>query len=215
MIKKIKLGIRMLRYCFGLKSNLIGMGIFFAAGLLLCLLPADRMMPFFFLTVVIIWPTQMIYSLSVSDMIGTSPHRKEMQTAIPALISAVSALLIFLLILAIVYGQRNEGAAKSAILVSALYICLTMIYAGTAYKFFVASAIGFCLSCFVIGRLQFLRLTSESLQMFFDALPYGVAVGTGLLMILAGALAEYAISLLIYRFPLAKRAQMRGLQKTM
>ena len=53
------------------------------------------------------------------------------------------------------------------------------------------------------------------MRAFFDALPYGAAVGIGVLMILTGALFEYVISLLIYRFPLAKRAQMKGLQKVM
>lgn len=215
MIKKIKLGMRMLRYCFGLKSNLIGMGIFFALGLLTCLLPGDRSLPSFFLMVVVIWPVQMIYSLSVSDMIGTSPRRKAMQTSIPALISAAVAVPVFLLVAVLAFSQRSEGTAKSAILVCALYAFAILIYAGVVYKFFIASTIGFCMFCLMMGRIQYLRLTSESLQAFFDTLPYGAAVGIGLLMILAGVLAEYAVSLLIYRFPLAKRAQMRGLQKTM
>ena len=55
MIKKIKLGFRMMRYCFGLKSCLIGMILFLAVGLLKHLVPAaDLAIPNFFLMLVII-----------------------------------------------------------------------------------------------------------------------------------------------------------------
>ena len=216
MIKKIKLGFRMLRYCFGLKSSLIGMGLFFVVGLLMNLVPfGDLSMPSFFMMLVVIWPAQLIYSLSVSDMIGTSPRKKEMQTTVPVLVNATIAIPLFLLMSALAFGHRNEGTAKSGLLIGALCAFSILIYAGTAYKFFLASTIGFFIFYGGIGRLQFLRLADESVRAFFDALPYGAAVGIGVLMILTGALFEYVISLLIYRFPLAKRAQMKGLQKVM
>lgn len=216
MIKKIKLGFRMMRYCFGLKSCLIGMILFFAVGLLMHLVPAaDLAIPNFFLMLVIIWPSQLIYSLSVSDMIGTSPKKKEMQTMIPALVCGSFAVAIYLLMSVLAFGHRNEGTAKSGLLIGALCACTILLYASAAYKFFIGSTIVFFIIYGGIGRIQFLRLASESVQNFFDALPYEAAVGIGLLMILAGVLAEYAISVLIYRFPLTKRAQMRGLQKTM
>lgn len=216
MIKKIKLGFRMMRYCFGLKSCLSGMILFFAVGLLMQLIPvADPVIPNFFLMIVIIWPSQLIYSLSVSDMIGTSPKKKEMQTMIPALVCGSFAVVIYLLTAALDFGHRNEGTARSALLIGALCACSILLYSSVVYKFFIGSTIAFFIIYGGIGRLRVLSLVSGSVQDFFDALSYQAAVGIGLLMILASVLAEYVISVLMYRFPLAKRAQMKGLQKTM
>lgn len=46
-------------------------------------------------------------------------------------------------------------------------------------------------------------------------LPVWAAAGTGYLILVAGALLQYGITRLFYRFPLDKRGQMRGLQKYM
>ena len=100
MIKRLKLGLQMLRYTFGIKTCAI-MGIFFLAiGILMELLPQPvNSSGTLFISLTGMWTIQLTYSLGVSNLVRSSKWAKAMETSIPALVGLVSFLVTYLLVL--------------------------------------------------------------------------------------------------------------------
>lgn len=217
MIKQIKMSIKLLRYTFGMKMC-IGLGVvFLLCGVAMSLMPEELgLSGSFFLIATAMWATQLFYSLSVSSLVQSSPYKKATQTSMPAIISFISFLGSYAVILLLKLPRLQAADAETQqymaadLISSGLLIIVIMIYTGIAYKFFVAATVLFFVT--FMGTVFFER----AYMVFVLAMPsVGTAAVIGLLEIVVGAFLQYGMSLLVYKYPMAKRAQIRSLQKQM
>lgn len=221
MINDWKLGMRMLRYAYGVKMNCI------AGGLLLLLeIPAvilgrmdgNGFPPCYVILIMGMLPVQMLFSLSMSAMVLTSPLKKKLQTKIPALVNLTIMWAVYLagvlLSCIMIWGKpENRGAMYGNLLLLAISLAVVMVYMGVAYKHFILSSV--CLLpalCAVIagGLTGGIR---GFLMGVGNRIPLWQAVLWGLAIVTAGAAAEYLLSLLFYKAPMDRIAQSGRLRR--
>lgn len=209
MIEKIKMSWKMLRYSFGLKMNVGCMILFIVLGIIMEIVTQGELfLGAFFIFLVSMWPVQMIYSISMSNEVATSPYKKSMQTSMPAIVSAFSGagamvLVVILKVIEYVNYPESRGGIVNGLLVICIYALVIAVYTGLAYKFFVASLILF----FVVymGTYVFLAKILDVTQPAF--MPFPVAIVLCFVTVIVGALIQYGVSTLVYKYPLSKRAQ--------
>lgn len=219
MIKQFKMSVKLVRYAFGIKQG-IGFGILFTIiGVLCSVLPSEiGAIGEFFLMMIGLWVTQVFYSLGVSNLIQTSKWKKAVETSMPAILSLagyiIAYIVCFLLkIPRLLEGEEQELMNISAELIAAGFIAFfIMAYSGIAYKLFVVGTILFAGSFIGMGTISGIaRVFGWTLS-----IPsVGAAVLIGFAEIVAGALVQYGLSCLLYKYPLSKHAQLRGLAKIM
>lgn len=216
MIKQLKLGFQMMRYTFGVKMCLILAAICFVLGLLVEFLPAGASITGALLLMVCgLWAAQLVYSLGVSDMIKTSKYAKAMETGIPTLVSFLLYLICYVIIIAFKLPRLSGASEESMqymvgeILTSGIMAAMLMIFCAIAYKLFAIATVLFLVMFFVLNVMV------NSGGLFMVDVSFGAAVIIGFVLLVVGALLQYGISLLVYKVPLSKSAQLRGLQKYM
>lgn len=219
----LKTGLKLMRYTYGIRSNCIQAGVFLLMGLVFALSGEKGTFGFFggyFWVCIAILPTQLIYTLGVSHLVQASPMKRKVQTVFPVAINLAFMIVIYLIEIAIggIYAwgnpQEAEGMYQSLLLLATV-MALTMVYLGACYKYFVVPTL--CLIPVLIiwmqggmGEWTFTRLF---LGRWNVSLGMAVAVGFGILI--AGALAEYLLTLLFYRAPLSRMAQAAPLRKAL
>ena len=213
MIEQLKLGFKMMRYTFGIKMCVIIGAIFLVLGLAMeCLPPGMSMGGGAFVMVCGMWPAQLIYSLAVSNMVKTSKYAKAMETSVPTSVCFVPFVLCYIVIILFklprLSGATEEmlGCMSAELIVCACIAAGLMVFCGIAFKLFTLSVIIVFVLCCSSGIL---------LDVFSVSMPFGMAVIIGFAILVAGALLQYVLSCLLYKIPLAKGAQLRGLQKYM
>lgn len=209
----------MLGYTFGIRQSVVFMVLFTVFGIVTCLRKGNLgSMGGFFIILMGMWPVQLIQSLPGSQMVQASPWKKALQTWVPAMMGLVCFVAGYLIVLLLrLPGSASADAAELSRMSGELLLVgastfLMMLYCGAAYKFMVVSTVLF-LVLYLGGTMAyniifviFERPLSISLQ---------AAAVIGLLEIVAGAFAQYGISLLLYKYPVSKHAQFRQLQKYM
>ena len=221
MIDNWKLGIKILRYAHGIKINLI-VGIV----MLLLNIPVtiagimsdNQLMEGYMLMCVSMLPTQMLYSLSASNMVLTTTYRKKLQTSVPAALTCGNMMLMYLInvlihgILALTQGTVRDSAGTELIIL-ALMMVLIMAYLGSAYKYFTVSSLLLCLLLPVFMTLGLSRIDRIGNPFGHGGLALALAAFSGLAMLAVGGLIQYLLSVLFYRAPLSKMAQAAPLRK--
>lgn len=222
MIKQIKMGIQTMRYTYGIGMSVAFMIMFLVLGILLNVLSKDSGAGNVFILVTGMWPVQLINSLPVSGMVQTSPWKKALETSVPALVGFASFLLCYLLVLVFAlvgrsYAEESDMAELAgSLIMGGAVVFFLMVYCGFAYKFFVSATMIFIIV--FLGGTYFLSNGGPLYEVFLHLLsdmPLYGAILIGLLEIAVGALVQYGISLLVYRKPMSKKAQIRSLQKYM
>lgn len=227
MINNLKLGVRVLRYGYGIGMSLIQGALFLLMGGLFFVMDVTSFGSafqrgffgnFMFMCIGML-PAQVLYSLSAVSMVQASPMKKKLQTAVPTAITWVSMTFLYLvtaLMRGIVVLMQPERLSEVCIELVALgvIIAFLMLYTGVAYKYFLAITIFFALSFWLIF---FYRSWMISWWNLFgtneNTFSFVLAVVTGLTCIAAGGIGEYLLSLLVYRAPMSKMAQMAPLRK--
>lgn len=224
MINNWKLGIKILRYAHGIKINII-VGIV----MLLLNIPVviagvmsdNQLLGGYMLMCVGMLPTQMIYSLSASNMVLTTTYRKKIQTSVPASLTCGNMMLLYLMnvliygIVALIQGTVRDSAGTE-LLILAILMVLIMAYLGSAYKYFAVSSLFLCLVLPVfmnMGLSGMSRMNRIGNPFGRGGLALALAAFSGLAMLAAGGLLQYLLSLLFYRAPLSKMAQAAPLRK--
>ena len=149
MINNLRLGVKSIRFAYGIKSNLLLMLGFLGAGITFMILGSGTLLSFygnFMLMGIAMLPAQMIFSLSVSNLVLASPLRKRLQTSVPATLTCCNTALIYLMMavyrLIRVWGNPQLAEAMSGeLMVIAGMIFLIMLYLGVAYKYFGVSVL--------------------------------------------------------------------------
>lgn len=216
MIKQIKLGIKMLMYCHGIKTSVICALIMFAAGVLGIIADTKSWLGGYLIFVGAMWPVQMLYSLNTSDMIMSSGKSKSIQTFITTAVGAICYVICYIavFILRLVQIKLNIAEvymAGTQNVIIAIVVLLIMIYLAIALKYFVLSTVAFVMG----GLVYFSYIDTFTKFLMKLELSYFVYSILGLLVILAGSVLCYYVTLFIYKKPVAKRSQLAGLRKAM
>ncbi len=212
MINNWKLGLKSLEYAYGITSNFILMIIFGLMGLVFYIIGPgihNTFMGGYMLMCTAILPTQMVYSLSMSNIVQSSPMKKKMQTTIPAAFTCGN-LMIMYLINAVIRGimvwahPETALAAGKEVLLLALVIMMMSVYLALAFKYFMVSIIMFIAVYFSIFR----GMNAIVLDWFESgAAVYMAMIILGLAFVAVGGIAQYLCSLLVYKVPMSKMAQ--------
>lgn len=222
MRNEFRRGWKLMRYTYGIKSNCIQAGVFLLMGMVF-MFSGDGgyfgLMGGFFWVCIAILPTQLIYSLGVSDLVKVSPMRKKMQTVFPVAVALgcmTAVYLAELAIFAVQFRARPDGVEQAwhNVVLLAFMMAMVMVYLGICYKYFVVSTL------FIIPTMLLMQNTTrnqEFTQLLFRdwELSFGAAAAIGFGILLAGALAEYLLILLFYKAPLSKMAQAAPLRKAL
>lgn len=222
MIKQLRMGLKMLRYAHGIKSCIVWCVIVLLLGVLFEVGADDSNSVFigiYLVMMLAIWPLQLLVSLNVPNVVAASPWKKRIQTSVTALISFCGFLIAFAVV-DVMEGNKFATGRIAAedftfnVLFAACFAVLLMIYMAFSTKYFVVSTIGFIIvmssSSIVINLMQY-----TDLAIFHQSLHPAATVLLGILFIILGAVLEYGISLLIYKVPVSKYAQMNSLRKKM
>lgn len=223
MINNWKLGFKILRHGYGLVMSIIqGIAFFLFGGFFLFLqistnnfrggIPGQVV-----LLCIGILPIQMLYSLSVSNLVLTSPVRKKLQTSVPAVLTW-SCMTFLYLATALVRGvmawnlPEIRSSVCSELVVLGLVAMAMMLYLGMAYKYFVLSLLFLFPIIFISVNM------GMPVELNWAVFSQGnasliLAVAVGLACIGVGAIGEYLISLLVYKRPMSKIAQAAPLRK--
>lgn len=214
MIKQLKLGFSMMRYTYGKKMCMIFAGICLVLGLAAELFQAGITGAMLFIAGGI-WAIQLISSLGVSSMIKTSKYAKAIETSIPAGINFVIYLVCYVVVI-VCKLPRLFGASEETIehmvnelLVYGIAAVVIMFYCGIAYKLFTISVISIFAVCFGVNLLVGSGYLPDI------KISFGAAAVIGFVCLIAGAFLQYGVSVLLYKVPLSKNGQLRGLQKYM
>lgn len=215
----LKRGIKMMRYAYGIKTNLVQAGYFLLAGLVM-IISGERgtfgLLGGFFWICIGILPSQLIYSVSVSNMVQASPMGRKMQTVVPVAVNLFCMLLIYLvevLMCGIMAWRYPEQAGEIYwnLVIFAVMQVMMMVYLGLCYKHFVLATL--------VMIPEMVIWMSAGLdgwiyrQDFGANITLGMAVLAGFVLIAAGGLAEYLLTLAFYRTPMARMAQAAPLRK--
>lgn len=223
MMNDFRTGWKLMRYTYGIKSNCIQAGVFLLMGIVFMLTEAEGyfgMMGGFFWICIAILPTQLIFTLGVADLVKVSPMRRKMQTIFPVAVNLICMTVLYLaelVIYAIRFRVRPDGAdmLNRSVILLAIMMALVMVYLGVCYKHFVASTL-----CMVPAMVLWLEGSSKD-QAFVQFLfrnwkpSFGTAAAIGFGILIAGALAEYLLTLLFYKAPLSRMAQAAPLRKAL
>ncbi len=225
MVENWKLGMKSLKYAYGIKTNvLVGIGFVVLAGLLYITkgqmilgLGGDYM-----LMCIALLPTQMIYSLSVSNMVQASTVRKKLQTSVPAMVTYGNMVLVYLIMilirLAAVFGHPEQmGRMGGELVIMAGLMLLFMVYLGVAYKYFILSVAMVIATVLIISPYSNVVENDLFSWIVFSQDWWGIVLSVvlGLGLLTAGGLLQYLVSLLVYKKPVSKMAQAAPLRKEM
>ena len=223
MINNWKLGFKILRHGYGLVMSIVqGIAFFLFGGLFLFLqistnnfrggIPGQVV----FLCIGML-PVQMLYSLSVSNLILTSPVRKKLQTSVPAVLawSCVTFLyLVVALVRAVMAWNLPEirSSVCSELVLLGLVAMAMMLYLGSAYKYFVLSLLFLFPIIFISVNMGMpVELNWTVFNQGKASLILAAAIGLACIGVVA--IGEYLISLLVYKRPMSKMAQAAPLRK--
>ena len=219
MIRQMKLSIKLMRYTFGIKVCVVCEVLFFVAGILLSFISVKARTPSmggFFMILTGLWLSQLFLSLGSARMVQASPWNKPIQTTMGMFISFLgfAASYVVIILLKLPYlatasaGMLQNMSAE--FLLDALLTMIMMLYCGAAYKYLITSTIIFFLAYLGVNTFYGFLLYPAA-----EKLSFGAAAGIGGLMLIVGAALQYGLSVLTYKAPISKRAQLRSLQKYM
>lgn len=215
---------KMLRYGSGLVSMTVCCSIFLVLGLLMTIGfavlgvaggPGDV-----FLIIVVMFPTQVIYTLSISNLVQSSPAKKRMQTSVPATVDCFNMMILYLvnaLCKGIVMTRHPElvGTICVEMVTLAGFAAFIMLYMGVGYKYFWTGIV----PCIIVYYFTYSRLDAVNKIRFGifgnSAGSFALALVIGLVIIVLGGFGQYGLSLLVYKAPMSKYAQSATVRKEM
>lgn len=221
MIGNLKLGMKALRYGYGIKMNLLLGGLFLVLGAAMAVLNAmdpngNYLLANFMIMCVGLLPGQVLNSLMASNLVQASPKNRRLQTAAPAALTW--GIMTFLYLLSalvrgiVVLRHPEKTAAMCTELVTlGVFMVAIMLYMGIAFKYFVIPLFFFFL--FFLFSYQWIQILLVCLEWGTGILRLVLAAAAGLACIAAGGYGQYLVSLAVYRAPASKLAQPAPLRK--
>lgn len=220
MIKQLKMGFKLMKYAYGLKGCLIAGAILLVIGILqeTFLGFGNQATGALFILITAMWPLQLLYSINAANVTLASPCKKKIQTSVSAIVGFASFLLMYFIVLGIYWMKYKtqgitEEQAVTRLVMGSIAIVVLMIYMTVALKYFWVSTVVF-LIVFITISFSFQILIWNSPECF-RGISIEIASMIGVAAVVVGALLQYGISLLIYKKPVSKYAQISSLRKKM
>lgn len=220
-MKDVKLGLRLLKFGYGVK----GMGVCAVAVFLLSIplcavsmLKAINVPAGYFLLLAVFIPSQGMISLCASDLVMASPVRKRLEVSIYVLVQFVGSVAAYLLLLAmggVVAACSPEliGNVSNQLLQTAVSALCIELYAGACRKYMVASTVGFVILLLFSRAFFPVELSLPALGSGWEL--FAKAALLGLALVLCGGGLMYLCNRALYRAPMSKLCQTAGLRKTL
>lgn len=204
-----------MRYGYGLKMSIGCVAFFLLAGILLSFVSETTLQGAYMIMVAGMWPVQMICSLGTANFVRSSPWKRSVETAAPTLLGFLNFLACYLIVFLTYLPRFAAGTQESASIAGDMIIvgamtALMMVFCGIAYKYMVAGTIIFFAAYLTI--MTFSNVFKPWL-IEHSSMPFFVGVMIGLAEIVAGAVAEYAITCVLYKRPMSRGAQFADLRK--
>lgn len=224
MINDLKIGFKIMKYGHAAKLSIIASIIVGLFGLAFCALSLVMTSTFpggYFLMMSVLLLLQLISTVGAANLVQTSPMKRKLQTSVPALISVVLMLGGYLFQAAasavmVCVKPETLQASCTQLIFTAVIMGVIMLYYGAVYKYFVASTAAFLIVFLIIYEPMIMG------DLLWTYLPFSGAWGNfvlsaaiGLVIILAGGVLEYLISLAVYKAPVSKWALGARLRKQM
>lgn len=210
MIKSLKQGIKLLKYTYKFKANIIIGMIFFAVGLTFLLEPASGPVHCcVYWMIVGMLVTGICSHINASAIVQSSPLKKTLQILVPVVLSLcfyTMVYLLFLLINALFWSVGGRKQDPGVLVFYGLMAIVFMLY-NSGYKMFELVTVFFAVAFFSL-----LWVGEQPIRQMLAGLPPWIAGIIGLGEILLGALLQYCVALLTYRIPLSRRAIVRELR---
>lgn len=216
MINSIKNNIKLLKYGYQFKLNVISSVIFILLGTFLIsygnnIYKSPSMYMIFFCSFIFI--VQLAYTLTVSGIVKSSPKYRQFYLGIPRLVNITGFLISFLLLLIIKFIKADTiedfmQYSGNEVASAGIMYMVTFIYIALAYKFFVISVIIFCGSCFGINIL-FNYIT----EIYNFTLVQGI--GIAVLFVIIGLVLFEILERVTYKIQMSKFAQSAFLRRYM
>lgn len=220
-MKDVKLGLRLLKFGYGVK----GMGVCAVAVFLLSIplcavsmLKAINVPAGYFLLLAVFIPSQGMISLYASDLVMASPVRKRLEVSIFVMMQFVGSVAAYLLLLAmggVVAARSPEliGHVSNQLLQTAVSALCIELYAGACRKYMVASTVGFMMLLLFSRTFFTVELLLPVLGSGWEL--FAKAALLGLALVLFGGGLMYLCNRALYRAPMSKLCQTAGLRKTL
>lgn len=207
MINDIKMSFKILKYGINIKTSTICAVIFAVLGLLLDMVGSSQVAGFY-MPLISIFIGQIAHSVVQSTMVQSSPHKKEMQTKIPALGMTVVMLIYNTLIILwrFVLLQVNPERELEFILagvISGILTMIIMLYFSFAMKIYWPATICFFLVIYryCIGAVwgKGMEWAGRDLGQMQIILSLSGATLFSYISILVGGFINYGVSIMLYK----------------
>lgn len=223
MIREIKLSFRMLKYAYGLKSNMAIALIVGIIGFFIEILShGTSWIGGFFIMAMSMFGVQFLYCVSLANLVLSSPYRKRLQTSMPAYVNLTVNFIVFTILIALrllwiyLYPQEQGQIVTSMLFIAGMGV-LFSVYTSLAYKYFIISMIiivtlsafagGFWGLKSVIGTIS----VSAANDVWF--LSPGMMIVITYACVFTGTVFQYLVSLAIHKKPMSKRAQGASMKR--
>lgn len=212
MINKLKLGVKLLKYSFNFKLNVISSAIFFTISIVWCFLPNLAQLTPMYLALIGLQIQQMLISLQFSDMVLSSPRKREIQISVAVAVGVLGSLFSYALTsVVIILGHKIgtwEEPQFGILILCGVLLLERMVYEVLWQKTSTAAGIVFVIMFF--GPV--LWFLSPGNQVLPDV-SLGAALGIGLAEILLGAVLQYLTARLTYRLPVKNNPMLQAILK--
>ena len=213
MKEYIKL-IKLCKYGFRFKLNLICFILFFAIGLLLEVTSGGQnVLGSIYIVLCSMYMYQFIISLSLTDMVQSSGLKYKLNVNLPVIANVVFCFIFYTFVVIHRYSivkayPSMESNMVTALLVTAVFIIVLFLYTAFAYKYFIISVIMFTITFSIT-----MGIVGYDMSAYDHVLSYKGAVIIGYAAVIIGGALEYIISRTLYNKPLSERA-FRGVFKS-
>lgn len=216
MINNIKNNIKLLKYGYQFKLNIICSVIFTLLGTFLVsyggnIYKSPSMYMIFFCSFLFI--IQLAYTLTISDIVKSSPKYRQFYLGVPRMVNIAGFLISFLLLLTIKFIQADTiedfiQYSGNEVAASGIMYMVVFLYIALAYKFFLISVVIFCGSCIFINVL-FNYIT----EIYSFTLIQGI--GIAVLFVIIGLILFEILERVTYKMQMSKFAQSAFLRRYM
>ena len=209
---------KMQNYGMGKTGQMVFSIIFFVLGTIVNLFPVFQSNAMdvgtVFLMCAAMFPAQLVLSTDMAQMVQASPYKKRLQTSMPVRISLACTLAmfgwaVFLQVMSSKIQQTAFSQQGLHILLIGIWAFIMMVFSGVAYKFFLAALLVVYVLMFAAGFG--IGINYEAFE--HAAIHPLAAILADLVLIFAGALIQYGLQKLLYKFPLSKYAFGSGMKK--
>lgn len=219
MKEDFKLGLRLVKYSYNFKMNIVLAITMAILGVLGMILEVDSFVIFGTYCLVSFYTiVQMSTSLLFAQMASASPKKRYLELTFPTILSSMGSVFWYLIFAVMAYvlsyfRPQLKSEYNVALIITAVFMGICTIYFGACYKYFMAASILFGISYFIVYAIGRVKLT-----IFFMGLigTDSIACFTvGLLILLAGCTIAGLLRMLLYKKKLSPYGMGVNLRKAM